>query len=163
MRTACELLGEALAMVFEDDLRRARGLTYGVSAEVTDFALEDNLLLLTTNLDARNKQQGLADFFTRLDSLDGALWEDQVVDLARWRLAKRNLGSLLTSRVLARSLAREMARGSTLQAAAGLPRTLASVPLKWVDEAWAACSDMLAVQVVGQRSTIDPVLSRRKR
>lgn len=155
------LLERALALYFGDDLRIARGLTYGVSSTATAYRNEDNLLVLVATLDPRGKQAALERFVQRLDELDGAVWDEQIVDVARWRVAKGFMGTVATSPSVSRLLAGEMARGATFEDTLAIPLRLSSTALKYVDEAWSACSDTLALEIEGERSSIEAVLKRR--
>jgi predicted Zn-dependent peptidase len=155
------LLEYALELYFGDELRLARGLTYGVSTRVTDYRNEDNSLLLHATLDARADQEALSLFMERLHELEGAVWNEQVVDVARWRVAKRYMGTVATSPSIARLFAQEVASGASFEDTLALPLKLASTPLKYVDEAWAACSDTLALEVEGETFSIRDVLEPR--
>ncbi len=158
-RGGLALLEEALALSFEDDLRRARGLTYGVNVNSTDYRNEDNVLLLRATLDARADQEALSLFMDRLHELEGAVWDEQLVDLARWRVAKRYMGSVATSPSVSRLFVGELTSGASFEETLTLPLRLSSTPLKYVDEAWAACSDTMAMQLEGDIAGIWKVLS----
>lgn len=160
-RGAVALLERALALYFEDDLRQLRGLTYGVATSATGFRNEDNLLWLSATLDPRGKQAALERFVQRLDELEGSVWDEQLVDVARWRVAKGFVGSVATSPAVSRLLAGELATGASWDDTLALPSRLATTPLRWVDEVWAACADSLALEVEGERSSIEAVLKRR--
>lgn len=155
------LLEHALELYFGDELRLARGLTYGVRAEATDYRNEDNALFLTATLDSRADQEALSLFMERLRELDGAVWSEQLVDVARWRVAKRYMGTVATSPSIARLFAQELASGASFEDTLALPLKLSSTPLKYVDEAWAACSDTLALEVEGETISIRDVLEPR--
>jgi secreted Zn-dependent insulinase-like peptidase len=157
------LLERALGLYFGDDLRIARGLTYGVSSSATAFKNEDNLLVVRATLDPRGKQAAPERFIQRLDELDGAVWDERIVDVARWRVAKGFMGTVATSPSVSRLLAGEIAGGASFEDTLALPLRLSSTPLKYVDEAWAACSDTLAIELEGERSSIEAVLKRRSK
>lgn len=156
-----ELLAQALAQVFEDDLRRERGATYGVQAWTTGYRGEPNVLWLEAKLDARERQATLARFFERLDELDGAVWEEQTIDRARWRLARASLGTALTSKEASVVLGQALVAGQPLDDAKDLAWKLSTAPLRTVDDAWADCFESAALELRGHRPTIDAVLKRR--
>jgi zinc protease len=161
MRGANMLLAEALELTFENELRKDRGLTYGVGASATAARNEDNVLSFSATLDPRGGQAALVQFFRKFDELDGAVWDEGQVDLARWRTARKNIASGGTSLDVTERLAYELALGAAYEQAVAVPRQLAAAPLKWVDEAWAACSDSLALEVEGDRRSIERVLKAR--
>lgn len=162
VRGGQQLLAHALGLSFEDELRRERGMTYGVDTDVTSWAQEPNLLTVTAKLDARGRQRALGAFLAKLDELEGAVWEEPVVDLARWRLSRSTLSSDLTSSEVSWALAGEMATGRTLDEAKQLTRDLAFTPLKWVDEAWQSCADSYQLELQGHAPTINAVLAARR-
>ncbi|MDP1830138.1 MAG: insulinase family protein [Archangium sp.] len=162
-RGAHRLLGAALEQTFEHELRDTLGLASGVWVDVSDLRTEDNLLAFNTRLDPRGGQQALAQFLERLDALDGAVWDEQQVDLARWRVARDSISSGGTSEAVTTRLAVELVHGAPYERAVVMSRLLATVPLKWVDEAWAACTDTLVLELEGDRRSIERVLQARKK
>jgi len=156
-RGGAVLLKHALWAWFEDELRRELGVTYGVRAAVTRFAWEDNVLSLELSLNPAGKQAALRRFLEKLNERDGAVWEEQLVDVARWHAAKELLADGLRSTSVAARLASDGAAGVPFEALVG-PPGFAAVPLHAVDDAWAACSDSLALEVEGERSSIEAAL-----
>lgn len=162
-RGAQLLLTAALEQTFENELRETRGLAYGVRVLASEFRTEDNLLAFNARLDPRGGQQALAQFLKRLDELDGAVWDEQQVDLARWRVARNYISSGGTSEDVTTSLAVELVQGTPYEQAVVMPRQLATVSLKWVDEMWAACADTLVLELEGDRRSIERVLQTRQK
>lgn len=156
-RGGAVLLKHALAAWFEDELRQQLGVTYGVRASVTRWAWEDNVLTLDLTLSPAGKQAALRRFLEKLNERDGALWEEQLVDVARWHAAKEALADGLRSTAVASGLARAGAAGVPFEALVA-PPSLAEVPLRAVDDAWEACADSLALELEGERSSIDAAL-----
>lgn len=152
------LLEDALADFFEDELRRELGLTYGVVVSATRWTHEDNMLSLSVVLNPANKQTALRRFLKKLQDLDGAVWDEQQVDVARWHVAKGLVGSRLTSSAVAFDLAAAGASGLSREVMLAKPRTYAKAPLRAVDDAWALCNDTWFLEVEGERSSIETAL-----
>lgn len=160
-RGALEVLADALEQTFEDELRRSRGLTYGVSASHSDFRSEDNVLELVVQLDPRDRQRGLTTFFETLDSLDGALWSEEQIGPARWRVAKSFLGTWTTSQQISALLGIELAHGGSWDGLNQLAAKMANAPLAAVDDAWVSCTDTMVLRIEGNQASIDGVLKAR--
>jgi predicted Zn-dependent peptidase len=152
------LLAQALETTLDDDLRQSRGVTYGVSVDTTRFLTEDNALTVQVRLDPRDRQQAARLLLERLASLDGLLWSERDVDRARWHVAKERLGTTLDSEAVAAWLASVGAAGVPVQAV--FPKALASAPVHVVDDAWAACVETLAVELEGERSSLEALLKK---
>lgn len=153
------LLEHALEAWFEDELRRELGLTYGVHVSTTRHAFEDNLLVMSMALNPGNQQAALRRFLARLAELDGAVWEPQRVDLARWHVAKEGIGEALTSSALAYQVAADGAAGVPADEVLARPAALAKAPLRFVDDAWALCNDTFVLEVDGERSSLQKALN----
>jgi hypothetical protein len=151
-------LAQALETTLDDDLRQSRGVTYGVSVDTTRFLTEDNALTVQVRLDPRDRQQAARLLLERLASLDGLLWSERDVDRARWHVAKERLGTTLDSEAVAAWLASVGAAGVPVQAV--FPKALASAPVHVVDDAWAACVETLAVELEGERSSLEALLKK---
>lgn len=67
----------------------------------------------------------------------------------------------MMSKTLSEVLAEEPVRGGTLEPALAQPVRPSGVPVKWVDEARARCTESHALEICGQRSTINDVLEQR--
>ncbi len=152
------LLEYALGAWFEDDLRRELGLTYGVSVWTSRHVHEENLLSLTVTLVSANGQAALRRFLTKLNDLDGAVWEEPRVDVARWRLARERLATGQRSSDLAAELAAMGAAGFGSEVVLDWPRVLARAPLRAVDDAWMSCNDTWAMEIEGERTSIEAAL-----
>ncbi len=74
--------------------------------------------------------------------------------------SKRVAGTMM-SKTLSEVLAEELVRGGTLEPALAQPVRPSGVPVKWVDEARARCTESHALEICGQRSTINDVLEHR--
>lgn len=156
------LLEHALVSHFEDALRRELGLTYLVDASTTRYRHEDNLLRLSMTLNPANHQAALTRFLAMLQDLDGAVWDEQQVNVARWHVAKEAIGTRLTSASVAFDLAEAGASGLPLDDALAQPWKLSQAPLASVDDAWAACNDTWVMEVEGERSSIEAALRGAK-
>lgn len=156
------LLEHALVSHFEDSLRRELGLTYAVQASTTRYRHEDNLLRLSMTLNPGNHQAALTRFLAMLQELDGAVWDEQQVNVARWHVAKEAIGTRLTSGAVAFDLAEAGASGLTLEDALAQPWRLSQAPLHFVDDAWAACNDTWVMEVEGERSSLEAALRQAK-
>jgi hypothetical protein len=152
------LLAQALLKTLEDDLRTSRGVTYGVTVEATRFLDEANALLVQLRLDPRDHQQAARHLLERLADLDGLLWSERDLDLARWHVAKERLGTALDSVSVSEWLASVGASGVPLQSV--FPGALAVAPAHVVDDAWAACLDTLSIELEGERSSLQALLSK---
>ncbi|MFT3706395.1 MAG: insulinase family protein [Archangium sp.] len=162
LRGGNQLLAVALQVVLEDEVRQRLGGTYGVTVRSSDQRGEENLLWLETSLDAAGNGEALSKFLERFDALDGAVWDEQTIDYARWRLAKSVMGSTTTSSSVASFVGRELVHGASLDDAAKLPLALATTPTKFVDAAWEQCSDTLALQLTGDPTLIQKALGERR-
>lgn len=152
------LLAEALSATFERDLRFGRGVTYGVHFTSTTFHREDNVLMLELSLEASHRQAALKRFVQKLSELDGTLWNESDLEVARWHVAKAHLGdSLSSAQLVARLAARAIAEGDTFKADAP-PTSLWNTPLSAVDDSWSTCTDSLAFEIEGERSSIEAAL-----
>lgn len=156
------LLEHALVSHFEDSLRRELGLTYLVDASTTRYRHEDNLLRLSMTLNPANHQDALKRFLAMLQDLDGAVWDEQQVNVARWHVAKEAIGTRLTSGSVAFDLAEAGASGLPLEQALSQPWVLSQAPLPAVDDAWSACNDTWVMEVEGERSSIETALRAAK-
>lgn len=152
------LLEHALVAHFEGALRRDMGLAYAVRASSTRWRHEDNVLSLSVTLNPANKQAALRKLLAMLTELDGAVWDEQQVNVARWHVAKEHIGTGLTSSAVAFDLARWLASGVALDEALARPARLAKAPLPAVDDAWAACNDTFVLEVEGERSSLEAAL-----
>ncbi len=163
LRGGAELLIRSLERYFEEDLRIARGVTYDAHARATVSIVEDNLLNLSMVVDARDGQAATKRFFTLLDELDGAVWDDVLVNRARWAVAQSQLVGESGSTMLARRLSESIVRGATVADALNEPLRWSQTPLKFVDQLWNACNDTYELRLEGDEATLEPLLAPRRK